>query len=143
MPPLADAKKGVSVDKDAVIKGIHNVRDEVASKLSDSPSSFKTLNDVKRMVDDEVASWKNACSVTDTVKKAEQLHLKGVRGRIQDLENRAEPAAKVVNDKISSLMQTAEALEKKFPNLHTAPEKVAESYAASKAQAARKQQSSR
>ncbi len=95
--------------------------------------SFKDLNDVKRKVDDQISTWKHQAPVTDTVKKAEQETLRGVRARIQDLESKAEPAAKTVNGKISTLVQTVEALEKKFPNLDTA-EKAAESYAAARGQ---------
>jgi hypothetical protein len=110
------------VDKDAVVQGIHNVRDEITSKLHDDSTTFKGLSDLKRLVDEQITSWKKAPPVTDTVKKAEQETLKGVRARIQDLENQAEPAAKAVNSKISNLMQASEALDKKFPNLTTAEE---------------------
>jgi chromosome segregation ATPase len=126
---LVDKAKEFGVDKDEVIKGIHNVRDEVVSKLNNDQSTFKGLNDLKRMLDNNISTWKRQAPVTDTVKKAEQETLRGVRARIQDLENKAEPAAKAVNDRMSKLIQASEVLEKKFPNLDTV-EKVASSYAA-------------
>jgi len=125
---LVAKSKDFGLDKDAVTQGIHTVRDEVTSKLTDDEMSLKDLNDLKRKVDSQISTWKRQAPVTDTVKKAEQETLRGVRARIQDLENKAEPAAETVNAKIHNLIQTSEALEKKFPTLDTA-EKAAASYA--------------
>lgn len=123
-----------ALKEDQVTQGIHDVRDFVTSKLKNEDMSFKDLNDVKRAIADEIKKFDSApgtSQVVNTLDKSQQEALKKARGLLETIEQQAEPSSRAVNKKLSTLIDTTEALEKKFPHLDT-PEKAEASYEAGK-----------
>lgn len=125
------------LESDKVKDGIYEIRDFVGPKLKNEDMTFKELNDVKDKIDKEVKKWDvkpGQTTVVNTIDKAKQDALHAARDFVQSLENKAEPAAGPLNNRVHTLINTTEALGKQFENLDT-PEKAKLSYEAGKATA--------
>ena len=110
---------GVGTGKKEIASSINDVRDEVLSKLSNDPMSAKDLNNVKRLIGDQVKKFAPPDMLYST-QKAEQEAYRQAYFKLRDLVSDLVPESKDLNLKISRGLQVQDLLEKKFPNLDTA-----------------------
>jgi type I restriction enzyme, R subunit len=97
--------------------------------------SVKGLNDLKRLVGDEIKKFAPPDMLNSTQKAVQEAYRQSYF-KLRDLVSEAEPASKELNAKISQGINLQSLLEKKFPHLESA-EEAAKSYAGSRAQAAK------
>jgi hypothetical protein len=117
---ISKAQSGVG-DTDEAVKAINSVRGRVVSKLQDGVTPIKDVNDVKRLIGDEVKKF-SVPDMLNSSQKQEQEAYRQAYFKLRDLVSTAEPATKELNDKISDDIELQHLLEKKFPHLETAEE---------------------
>jgi hypothetical protein len=113
---IAQAKNGVGTNKDAMVKSINEVRQEVIGKLSNDPTGVKDLNDVKRLIGDEVKKFAPP-EMLNSSQKAEQEAYRQSYFKLRDMVSQAEPDTAKLNQQISRNIDLQGQLERRFPHL--------------------------
>ena len=131
---VTQAKAGVS-DIDTAVKSINEVRQRVVAKLANGDTPAQAVNDVKRLVGDEVKKFAPP-DLLNSAQKWEQEAYQQAYHSLKDIVSAAEPAVKDLNAKIARGIHVQDILEKKFPTLTTEAQ-AAESYAGQRVEAAK------
>lgn len=100
-------------------RAIITVGRRVLAKLGNGPMSAESVNDVKRLVGDEIKNFQPP-EMLNSAGKAEQEAYRQAYFTLRDLVSDAEPLSKELNQKISRAFELQDLLEKKFPHLETA-----------------------
>lgn len=132
---IGNVHGGVGTEKDAAVAAINDVRKEVMGKVSNDPMTAEQVNNVKRLVGDQIKKFappENLSSVDAQKKEAYRQAYFKLRDIVSDLA----PESKAINMKISRSITAQDLLEKLFPQLES-PEAAKASYQGVRSQAAR------
>jgi hypothetical protein len=125
----------VGTGKSESIDAINKVRQEVLSKLSDKPMTAQAINDVKRLVGDEIPKFASPEHLTTAQADAKEAYRQAYF-KLRDIVDQLSPETKELNAKISSGINARDVLRQHFPQLET-PEQAIASHAGGKATAAK------
>lgn len=115
---VKQVQSGVGTEKAAATAAINDVRKEVLGKLSNEPMTAQQVNDVKRLVGDQIKKFappENLSSIDAHKKEAYRQAYFSLRDIVSNLA----PESKPLNQKISRAISAQDILEKKFPQLQT------------------------
>lgn len=132
---VKQVQSGVGTEKEAASSAINDVRKEVLGKLTNDPMTAQQVNDVKRLVGDQIKKFappENLSSIDAHKKEAYRQAYFSLRDIVSNLA----PESKPLNQKISRAISAQDILEKKFPQLENS-EQAKASYQGTKSTAAK------
>lgn len=113
---VSEQKAGVGDPKD--LESIQAVKDRVLPKLNNDSMSPLEVNNMKRLVGEQVKKFA-APDMLNSSSKAEQEAYRQAYFSLRDLVSEAVPESKQLNTNISKAFNLQDLLEKKFPQLET------------------------